>query len=201
MVCSLLQTRILRLRLLNSIGCVVLIVYNGVLGVWPMVGLNLVLVGINAWFLRKLIATRHDTRTYSVVEVGDDSEMLAYVLEQHSNDIATFNPGFTKRSPGRVGFLVLSGDEVVGIVLVRDLGRGTGQVELDYVTPRFRDFTPGEFVYRRSPVFAAHGFTKIVTPKGMVSPYYGRIGFRRAGDTYVLDTVSDTNTPRGGAAA
>ena len=27
---------------------------------------------------------------------------------------------------------------------------GVAQIDLDYVTPKFRDFTPGEFVYRRS---------------------------------------------------
>ena len=31
------------------------------------------------------------------------------------------------------------------------------------------------------------GFRRVVTPPGMVAPYYERIGFRGAGDAYVLD--------------
>lgn len=47
LVWSLLQTRILRLRALNLMACLVLLVYNGTVGVWPMVGLNVVLGVIN----------------------------------------------------------------------------------------------------------------------------------------------------------
>ncbi len=67
LVWSLLQTRILRLRVINLIGCFVLIFYNGVLHVWPMVGLNVMLAIINIVYLRKLWATRHDDAAYSVV--------------------------------------------------------------------------------------------------------------------------------------
>jgi hypothetical protein len=87
-------------------------------------------------------------------------------------------------SPGaaaeRSAFLVLRGDETVGMVLVRDVGAGVGEVELDYVTQRFRDFTPGEFVYRKSGVFADKGFTTLVADAGPgTSEHYGRVGFQR----------------------
>jgi hypothetical protein len=72
-------------------------------------------------------------------------------------------------------------------VLVCDAGGGVAQVELDYVTPRFRDFTPGEFVYRRSGLFRDHGFHRVLTPPGMVAPYYERLGFRPEGDHWSLD--------------
>ena len=88
---------------------------------------------------------------------------------------------------GRTAFLVQHADETVGVVLVRDAGDGVAQVELDYVTPRFRDFSPGEFVYRRSGLFLDRGFRRVLTPPGMVAPYYERLGFRRDGDAYVLD--------------
>jgi hypothetical protein len=86
-----------------------------------------------------------------------------------------------------MAYLVQRGDETVGVVLVRDAGDGVAQVELDYVTPRFRDFTPREFVYRHSGLFRDRGFRKVVTPRGMVAPYYDRLGPRRDGESYVLD--------------
>ena len=83
----------------------------------------------------------------------------------------------------RSAFLVLRGDETVGVVVVRDAGGGVAEVELDYVTPRFRDFTPGEFVYRRSGIFAARGFSTLVaraTASGR--DYYPNVGFHRVAD-------------------
>ncbi|GIJ42116.1 hypothetical protein Vwe01_54410 [Micromonospora andamanensis] len=188
LVWSLLQTRILRLRALNLVGCAVLIGYNATIPVWPMVGLNVVLAVINIWYLRRLLTTRHDEQTYQVVEVGADDAFLAHTLRVHAADIARFNPGFRPdRMAGRSAFLVVRADEVVGVVLVRDVGDGVAQVDLDYVTPPFRDFTPGEFVYRRSSLFTDRGFRQVVSPPGMIAPYYHRLGFRRAGESYVLD--------------
>ncbi|GAB1641263.1 hypothetical protein [Krasilnikovia sp. MM14-A1259] len=189
LVWSLLQSRLLRLRALNLVGCVVLIGFNAALGVWPMVGLNVVLCVINIWYLWRMLSTRHDERAYRVVQVRSDDEMLGYVLERHRDDIARFNPGFRPAgpSPDRAAFLVVNRDEVVGAVVFRSSGDGVAQVELDYVTPPYRDFTPGEFVYRESRYFLEHGCKTVVTPPGMLAPYYGRLGFHRAGDSYVLD--------------
>ncbi len=88
-------------------------------------------------------------------------------------------------TPGdELAFLVVRGDETVGVVLVRDGGDGTGVVALDWVTPRFRDFTPGEFVYRHSDVFAAHGLRRLVVPTAPpgTSAYLERVGFRAQAD-------------------
>ena len=51
LVYSLLQASVLRLRVLNAISCVILIVFNAALEVWPMVGTTTVLVAINAYFI------------------------------------------------------------------------------------------------------------------------------------------------------
>ena len=186
LVWSLLQTRILRLRLLNLIGCAVLIFFNAALQVWPMVGLNVVLAIINIVYLHKMLATRHDDRAYTVVEVGPGDAFLDHVMREHASDIQRFNPGF-RRSGRELAFLVLRGDDVAGVVLMHDQGGGTAQIELDYVTQRFRDFTPGQFVYKRSGLFTERGYHRVVTPPGMVSPYYGRIGFQRGGAVYLLE--------------
>ncbi len=188
LVFSLLQTRVLRFRVLNLLACVVLVVFNWVLGVWPMVGMNLVLCAINVWFIVRLLSERHDEAAFEVLEVGSEDEYLRYVLRVHEPDILKHQPGlvFDPAGTGQHAFLVQRSDETVGVVLLAVDGE-EGRVLLDYVTPRFRDFSPGEFVWRRSGLLRDLGVRRVVTPPAMVAPYYDRIGFRREGASYVLE--------------
>jgi hypothetical protein len=183
------QARILRFRALNLVACSLLIVFNAILNIWSMVAMNVALGAINVWFIRKLLRERHDEVAYEVLEVDGNDAYLRHMLKVHGEDIRRYFPAFTPvdATPDRSAFLVQRRDETVGVVLIRDAGNGVAQVELDYVTPRFRDFTPGEFVYRRSGMFQQRGFREVRTPPGMVAPYYARLGFRRAGDGYRLD--------------
>ncbi len=189
LVYSLLQARVLRFRVLNLAASIVLVVFNALLGIWPMVAMNAVLAVINLWFLGKLWGERHDDKAYDVLEVGDDDAYLRHVLAQHRLDIAKFFPTFDSYAggPQRSAFLLQHGDETAGVVVVRDIGDGIAQIELDYVTPRFRDFTPGQFVYRRSTLLRDRGFHQVRTPAGMVAPYYARLGFQASGDRFILD--------------
>lgn len=189
LVYSLLQARVLRFRILNLAACLVLVVFNASLQIWPMVAMNVVLSLINLYFIQKLLLERHDPATYAVIEVDPDDAYLRHVLEVHEHDIRRFFPHlrWSEEPEGRSAFLVQRGDETVGMVLVRDAGGGVAQVEVDYVTQRFRDFSPGEFVYRRSGLFLEHGFRRVLTPPGMVNPYYEQLGFTRDGSSYRLD--------------
>ena len=187
-VLSLLQTRILRLRLLNLVGCVILIGFNAVVGVWPMVGMNAVLTVINVVHLWRLLRHRHDEAEYQVLQVDESDEYLGYILQRHQKEITRFNPGFT-RGRSQYAFLVQHGDRTVGVVLAHDAGGGRAQIDLDYAVPKYRDFTPGEFVYRRSDVFTDRGFHQVLASPRMrdSTPYLDKLGFRAADGELVLD--------------
>ena len=189
LVYSLMQARVLRFRVLNLVACVVLVVFNGLLGIWPMVAMNVVLSAINVYFLRRLLADRHDEAAFNVVEVGANDDYLRHVLRVHGADILKFQPDFVwdGAADGSRAYLVLRGDETVGVVLLCDSGDGVANVVLDYVTPRFRDFSPGEFVWRKSGLLRESGFTRVLSPAGMVAPYYDRLGFHAEGDRFALD--------------
>jgi hypothetical protein len=184
LIYSVMQARVLRFRVLNLAASAILAGFNGVLGIWPMVAMNVALCGINLWHIRALVTTRHDEATYEVLEVGPQDEYLRHVLRVHEADILRYQPDFLwdGAAKGAAAFLVTRGDETVGVVLVRDAGGGTAQVVLDYVTPRFRDFSPGEFVWRRSHLLGDRGFIRVLSPPRMVDPYYARLGFRPVGD-------------------
>jgi hypothetical protein len=189
-VVSLTVAGVWRFRVLNLVGALIATGYNTWLEIWPFAAMNGAIAVIDLYWLLRLHRERHDEATYQVLEVRSDDAYLAHTLRAHGSDIARFYPAFTDAGPdGRYAFLVLRGDETVGVVVVRDQGEGIAQIELDYVTPRFRDSTPGEFVYRRSGVFARHGFRRLVVPRDGVGSqdYYARVGFTPSDDGWVRD--------------
>jgi hypothetical protein len=188
LVYSILQTRLLRLRALNLVASSILLVFNVVIEVWPLVAMNGVLALINTVKIIQLLRQKHDEAIFEVIEVRPESKYLQHILNNHRDDIARFQPDLDwqpSRSESHA-FVVVKGDETVGVVLLRCEDE-VAFVQLDYVTPRYRDFAPGEFVWRRSGVLRERGFRRVVTPPGMVDPYYPKVGFTRAGDHYVLE--------------
>lgn len=198
LVWSLAQARVLRFRVLNLVASVVLTGYNAALGVWPMVALNAVITVIDAWYIARLVRTRDDTTTYEVLEVGPTEDYLRHVLRRNAVDIERHNPGFVwdGAQPGRSAFLVVRDSETVGVVLLSpddDAGRpGTAIVELDYVLPRFRDFTVGRFVYRRGGRLHDLGYQRLVARTDRMTDaatYFPRVGFRAEAGRLVLDVA------------
>ena len=182
LVLSLAQARVLRFRLLNLIASVVLTGYNAALGVWPMVAMNAVIAVLDSYHLVRLLRSRDDEATYEVVRVRPDDEYLAHVLQAHAADIDKHNPGFAagrEVTDGHSAFLVVRETETVGVVLVRDEGEGEGRVELDYVLPRFRDFSVGKFVYRHGGRLTGQGLRRLVADTRMPDQdhYFPRVGF------------------------
>ncbi|MBP6994901.1 MAG: hypothetical protein KBB39_02020 [Phycicoccus sp.] len=188
LIFSVLQTRILRLRILSAIASVILTIFNGIIGVWPMVAMNIALAAINIYFIVQILRERRQGGAYTVLQVGDTDAYLQHFLATEREDIATFFPQFggLAESPERTAYLIQHGNETAGVVIVRDTGDHIARVELDYVTPAYRDFAPGEYVFRESDMLRDKGFRSVQTPAGMVDPYYGRIGFTREGDHWIL---------------
>lgn len=186
-VWSLIQTQLSRLRVFNLVGTILLVGYNLVLAIWPMVGLNVVLAAINIWYLVRSRRDKHDASAYEVLEVAGDDTFLRHVLRVHGADILRFNPSFVHEPFGAdTAYLVLKGDETVGVIVMRDEGEGTVRLLLDYVLPRYRDLSPGEFVFGPDGPLRAQGVRRVVVPADMVEPYYETLGLRRDGDAYLL---------------
>ena len=188
LIVSLLQARVLRFRVLNLTAGLMLVVFNALIAVWPMVAMNLATGAINAWFIVRMLRERHDDAAFRALAVRSDDAYLAYVLSVHRADVLRHQPDFSWDAVPREDrrpFLVLKGDETVGVVIMRTEGE-VARVELDYVTKRYRDFSPGEFVWRESGLLRNLGISRVITSPTMVDPYYARVGFRREGSSYVL---------------
>ncbi|MDQ1103201.1 hypothetical protein [Nocardioides zeae] len=138
-------------------------------------------------------------RSFTVLAVGSDDAYLNHVLRTHDVDIHEHQPDFVWY-PTRTdlqAYLVQEGDQTVGVVVLRTSG-DVAHVELDWVTPGFRDCAAGEYVWLRSDILRNRGIRRVITPANMKDPYYARLGFRRLGESYALDlpgTLAPPATP------
>lgn len=181
-VWSLMLSSVWRFRWVNFVGAALATVVNALLGIWPFAVMNGVIAVIDVVWIAKLSRERHDAAAYEVVEVDPDDAYLRHLLQVKAADVEATHRGFRMPLGPAWAFLVLRGDETIGMVVVSDAGEGVGSVDLDYVSERFRDFTPGEFVYRQSGIFAAKGFTRLRVPDVTGArdyDYLQRVGFQK----------------------
>ncbi len=192
-VLSLTQSQVWRFRWMNLTGSVVATFYNAVIEVWPFAAMNGAIAIINVYWLIRLHREASDPAVFKALAVDPDNAYLQHVLEIHAHDIQEHQPGFVADPDGTAGIrrtlLVVRGDEAVGVVAVRDLGDGKGEVELDWVKPRFRNFTPGQFVYRDSGALPAAGFRTLTLKPHHATDveYLRRAGFRLENEQWVRD--------------
>jgi len=179
-VLSLSMKSILRLRLVGLAGAITFLIYGLLISAYPIVITNVVIIGIQIFFLRRLLGKKP---VFSVLEVRQGSAFLQHFIEHYAEDIAKFRPKFRFESkPNRYRAFILR-DMVPAGLFICDLGEGdTAEVQLDYVIPAYRDLKVGRFLYSSSSsVFSNPRIRRLLSPPGSPkhSSYLERMGYRR----------------------
>jgi hypothetical protein len=175
-VTSLAMRSILKLRLIGLAGAITFVAYGYLIGAWPIVWTNVVIVVIHSHFLREI---RHPDEYFKVLDVRSESNYLRYFLEHHAEDIESVWPGFEFRPEPNVRTLFILRDLVpAGLVIAKEVDSGTLELELDYAIAGYRDFKIGRYLYQRNALRNL-GFTRIVAcpPDGRATDYLARMGF------------------------
>ena len=181
---SLLMTSVVKLRIINSIGSAIYVIYALCIGSYPTAVMNLGLVLINAYFLIKL--SRHKTM-FHMVEAQTDESATNHFLQVYRNDIHNFFPGydFTQGGQDRAYFIYADGDPV-GLLIGRELEEGVLGITLDYSTPRYRDCSVGSFLYGQ---LAESGIKQLVAQGGIKAheQYMQKMGFVQKDGRFIKD--------------
>jgi hypothetical protein len=182
---SLMMRSVLRLRVINLLGALVFTVYGVLIAAYPVAAVNLLIVGINLWHLRRMLGSRE---RFDVLEVDAHSPYLRRFLDFHRDDIERFAPGAgAAAGEGRIAFFVLRDTVPAGLFVAEPRGDGVLRVVLDYVTPQYRDFRTGRFLFgERAAIFRERGFRVLESAPGSAvhEAYLRRMGFTREGDAY-----------------
>jgi hypothetical protein len=179
-IVSLTQRSILKLRVVGVGAATSFLTYGLLIGAYPLVVVNIVVIGVHLYFLRKL--TRRQEEVFSVLKVYPESRYLAYFLEFYADELSGFQPDFSY-DPARDHFTVfLLRDHVpAGLIIGRPCYDDSLEIELDFVIPEYRDFKLGDFLYSaNSGLFAEVDCAKAWTLPGNRDHvrYLERVGFQ-----------------------
>lgn len=171
---SLLMTSVVKLRVLNSIGSAIYVVYALIIGSYPTALMNLGLVAINIYFLVKLSRTK---TAFTLVELNAQENGLAHFLKLYQKDIAIYFPEFDgAAAAGEQVYMVYADENPAGVMIGRAEENGTLAVRLDYATPKFRDCSVGTFLYGELKESGIQGLTAANGPDKHTQ-YLRKMGF------------------------
>jgi hypothetical protein len=188
---SLMMRSLVRLRVINSIGCLVFVVYGILIHAYPVAILNGFIFCINAFYLIRMFREKDYLQ---LLEISHDSAYLNHLLDFYKADIAKIFPGYTHDTQaGHSTYLILRNMVPAGVVIQQRNGRQS-KVLLDYVIPTYRDFRVAHFFYHeKADYFQSQGIDSFVTAPGMPrhTQYLERMGFRLKDGMYILTLGRD----------
>ncbi len=182
---SLLMSSVIKLRWINMIGSLVFAVYGFIIGALPVGIMNLGIVIINSYYLYQMY-TKKDL--LKLLAVSDMSYFNVFVstYEKDMKHFMSFDEALDQKEFER--FFVLRNTVPAGI-LVGKRNKTSLEILVDYVTPAYRDFKIGEFLYKdQISFFKEQGIEQLISKPGNEQhrTYLKRMGFVQKDDmTYI----------------
>ena len=179
---SFLMASVVRLRVINSVGCVVSVVYGLLIHAYPTVIMNGALLIINIYFLLRMSKQKSAVYHADRAEAGD--EFLHYFLAAHGEDIRKYFPAFDGAARGNYIRFSYCGDKAAGLLMGDLSDDGELRITLDYTTPEYRDLSVGRWLFES---LAGEGIRRAVVavPTREHDRYLLKMGFDREGEVYV----------------
>ena len=143
-VISMLMTSVMKLRIINTIGSVIFMIYALIIKSYPTALMNAFLVGINIYQMVRLHSTK---KHYDLVEVSSEGRYFTYLMQYHAQDIARYFPDASRLvKQADTAYVICCDSSPAGLFAARRKPSGL-DVCLDYSTPVYRDCSVGTFLY------------------------------------------------------
>ena len=149
-ILSMLMTSVVKLRIINSFGCIVFATYALLIHSYPTAAMQVCLIIINIINLRHLLNVKKE---YSVfhTDIKKDSFIAQYFIKSNFGDIKKYFPDFELNamndSENIESYIICCGSTPVGLFVGTKESGGNLNVMLDYTTPAYRDCSVGKYLY------------------------------------------------------
>ena len=181
-VVSMLMSSVVKLRIINLVGCVIFSAYALIIKTYPTAAMNIILCGINIYQLYRL--TKAADKSFSVVECATGDGFVDFMLTHYKNDIADCFPTINlSRDEVEKAYIVCNEGVPAGVMLANKAEDDVYEILLDYSTPTYRDLSVGTFLYEK---LGAEGVKvlRYVQEPDKHEDYLKKMGFEMVGNYY-----------------
>ncbi|MGP1594564.1 MAG: hypothetical protein ACTTH8_04880 [Treponema sp.] len=184
---SLTMKSIVRLRIVNAIGCLLFAVFAIKTNSLPAVAMNIGIVFIDMYYLYKLLKIKEN---FEILEVSKDNEIVRYFLEKNKAELRTFfgEEAYTKSS--RVA-LYFRNTDIAGLAaysIREENNRKAAYIAVDFVVAKYRDLAVGkQFFINDTGFWKQLGCTVLVVenPTPGHIAYIKQLGFTDTNNTNI----------------
>ncbi len=148
---SLLMTNVYRLRLINLAGSLCFSLYGWLIGAWPVCVINLVIAGIDAWYVLQLMRSSAFFDLAPASSLG--TEYLKRFFLFHERELLKYVPELTFEELLDAHTCILFRNMLpVGLFSYRQVGP-EANIVIDFMIAEYRDFKAGRYLYKTKRMF------------------------------------------------
>jgi hypothetical protein len=161
LIIALLVNNDLKFRWFNTLGNVFFIVYAIILNAFPVLLTNVILFGINAYYLFKVYRRQEN---FDMLEFSGDEKMAQKFLQFYQKDISNYFPDFRQENLQHNLNFVVTRDLVIANMFSASVSAtGDATVVLNYTLQKYRDYKIGTYIFEKEKDFLiANGVKRIV---------------------------------------
>lgn len=175
---SLLMSSVKKLRWINLIGSLTFAVYGFLIGAIPVGVMNTGIIFINCYYLFQMY-TKNDY--FSIITFEKEERYFDYFMNFYKDNIKQFilvEDDF--KNPDLFKMFIIRNTVPAGIFVGKRINEHTMEVLIDYVTPQYRDFKIGKYLYEaEKDRFTSIGINQLTSHPGTEKHqrYLERMGF------------------------
>lgn len=159
---SLMMKSIVKLRWYNLFGAGLFSAYGFWIGALPVGVLNLFIALCDVYYLYQM---KLQKEYFQVLQGESTDSFLSAFIKFYQAEIKKIFPDFEFSSGANIKvYYILRNLVPAGILLVKEIDSETLSIELDFVSPAYRDLKVGQFIFiDHEFVFAERGYKKLIT--------------------------------------
>lgn len=161
LIIALLVNSDLKFRWFNGCGNITFITYALIIGAYPVLLTNVILLGINAFYLIKIYTKKE---LFDLIEFSGQETLAVKFLDHYKSGIQDYFPDFTPDNiKGKLNFVVLRDLVIANIFSATLNADGDAEILINFTVPKYRDFKIGKFIFEKEKDYLnSKGINRIV---------------------------------------